>query len=144
MHAHHSVQITLALSGRLRFRTSDTDAWSEYAGTVIASHRPHAFDGDGAPAFALIHIEPESAVGRALTALYPGPDGIGVIPEERLGSVMPLLHRRTLTLPSGELIAIAHEALRLLSAAHAAGFADSAHLSRTFRQMFGISAAAWT
>jgi AraC-like DNA-binding protein len=29
----------------------------------------------------------------------------------------------------------------LTEAAHGAGFADSAHLSRTFRRMFGISAA---
>jgi AraC-like DNA-binding protein len=29
----------------------------------------------------------------------------------------------------------------LTEAAHAAGFSDSAHLSRTFRRMFGVSAA---
>jgi AraC-like DNA-binding protein len=32
----------------------------------------------------------------------------------------------------------------LTSAAHAAGFADSAHLSRTFRRMFGIAPSAWS
>lgn len=29
----------------------------------------------------------------------------------------------------------------LTEAAHGAGFSDSAHLSRTFRRMFGVSAA---
>jgi AraC-like DNA-binding protein len=31
--------------------------------------------------------------------------------------------------------------LSLTEAAHAAGFADSAHLSRTFKRMFGMPAA---
>ena len=33
------------------------------------------------------------------------------------------------------------EGASLTDAAHGAGFADSAHLSRTFRRMFGINAA---
>jgi len=39
-------------------------------------------------------------------------------------------------------LGIISEGRTLTEAAHVAGFADSAHFSRTFRRMFGIPAAA--
>lgn len=62
-HAHHAVQVTLALRGAVNLYT-DTDS---YAGTAaaVAADVPHTFHADGAVAH--LFVEPESRLGRALT-----------------------------------------------------------------------------
>jgi len=62
-HAHHAVQVTLALRGTVNLYT-DGDS---YAGTAaaIAPDVPHTFQADVAVAH--LFVEPESRLGRALT-----------------------------------------------------------------------------
>lgn len=81
IHAHHAVQVCVALEGAFRLCTP-TEPWKTYAGVAIPSHQPHAFDGGGA-LVAHIFVEPESAEGTVLLERYC-PKGIGVIPQEKL------------------------------------------------------------
>lgn len=101
-HAHHAIQITLALSGRVRFRVPE-GRWSEYPAAMVMPHQRHQFDGDG-QSVAQIFIEPETVQGRALLSRLGGrhPTGKAIV---RLGD---------------DLIADAVESLRLAYARKAA------------------------
>lgn len=64
-HAHHAIQVTLALSdGVVRFQTAGKD-WVAYSAAIISAHLPHAFEARG-ELVALIFTEPESREGRIL------------------------------------------------------------------------------
>jgi AraC-like DNA-binding protein len=68
-HAHHAIQITLALSGgTVRFRRPEED-WTAYTAAIIAAHQAHAFEARG-ELVALIFCEPESREGRLLRERY--------------------------------------------------------------------------
>ncbi len=220
VHAHHAVQVALALEGQFRFQSPADDVWLDCAGAVITSNKPHAFDGRGAALLAHIFVEPESPPGRVLLQLFPAELGIclmtGPLQEaaaQRLSASYRASHK------PADLVATAREVIRLLTdgvdvpspadprilkvleylrgnlneavsltsaaaqvhlspsrfrhlfveqvglafrpyvlwlrlnraveafaageslttAAYQAGFADSAHLSRTFRRMYGMA-----
>ena len=65
-HAHHAIQITLSLGGRFRLVADDgTDATTD---TVVAADGLHRFEAEGR--FALLFVEPESRLGRAVAARH--------------------------------------------------------------------------
>lgn len=219
-HAHHALQIAVAIDGVCMFRDQSDGAWSEFRGAIVRSHRPHQFEVEGAT-MAQLFIEPETVEGRLLSERFvadisPLPDAPRRAMARLLGDA---LHRRA---PADQMIAAARAATLLLAdaaapatpgdgridraiahirsridapiklgeaaaaaglspgrfrhlfvaqtgtsfrayllwtrlnvaiqfamagrswteAAHAAGFADSAHLTRTFRRMFGMNPAA--
>ncbi len=221
VHAHHAVQVALALEGRIRFRSPDEDGWRECTAAVITSNHPHAFDGTTAALVAHLFVEPQSPTGRALEQRYSGPHGICTFDDERAelavrgllegheaaepGAVerqaqvclrgltdgveaprpadprilraLDYIHGALGTPVTLEQVSAAvhlspsrlrhlfvqemglgfrqyllwrrlsHAVERyaagdsLTTAAYSAGFADSAHLSRTFRRMYGLAAA---
>ncbi|WP_454743304.1 helix-turn-helix transcriptional regulator [Cupriavidus necator] len=68
-HAHHAIQVTLALSGgAVRFQTPGED-WAAYTAAIISAHHPHAFEACG-ELVALIFTEPESQEGRILRGRF--------------------------------------------------------------------------
>jgi AraC-like DNA-binding protein len=218
-HAHHAIQVSLALSdGAVQLMTPGA-AWTAYRAAIVAANQSHAFE---APAnlVALIFIEPESVAGRALRQRYC--EGIAALDGKLLGAaatqlaalyaqgaadqdiaacarsvvaqlsataaaprkaldkrveqaigllrqrlddavamadiaqavhLSPERFRHLFVQETGvrfrpyvlwlrlEAAAAAYAAGSSLTAAsHAAGFADSAHLSRTFKRMFGVPA----
>jgi AraC-like DNA-binding protein len=217
-HAHHAVQVTLALDGRFRLDTDGAHVRGEAA--AVAADVQHAFEPEGL--MALVFIEPESRLGRAvarrlfdgaelaaipaamlgdlrerIAAAYRSPDrndaalaGIGrelvaalaadaiaVEPDVRIRKTMAWAAAQ-IDEPVGLSDAVAVSGLSasrlrhlfveqtglafrtevlwlrltravesfaagatLTQAAYHAGFADSAHLSRTFRRMFGVAPA---
>jgi transcriptional regulator GlxA family with amidase domain len=219
LHAHHAVQIALALApGELRFRSSAGD-WNTYDAALIAANQPHAFDGGGNQV-ATLFVEPESREGQVLQQrcradgiIAPGSGALDAercalfdaydkaAPDAALVSAACALISRlaaTTTVPRPALdpriqrtlerirarigepllladlaaaaclspdrfrhlfleqtgirfrpyvlwlrmeVALAAYAAHstLTDAAHAGGFADSAHFSRTFKSMFGIA-----
>lgn len=64
-HAHHAIQISLALDGEVRIRSSEWVEWRSTVGVIIQPDHPHALDGCGL-AVATLFIEPNSAQGTAL------------------------------------------------------------------------------
>jgi AraC-like DNA-binding protein len=68
-HAHHAIQISLALSGYLKLR-NEGGAWSELLAAMVHPHHRHQFDGCG-EVVAQLFVEPETVHGRALLAAYP-------------------------------------------------------------------------
>ncbi len=217
-HAHHAIQLALALSGgEVRFRRPGDD-WTAYKAAIVGAHQPHAFEARD-ELVALILVEPESTEGQAIGQLYS--EGIASLPADTfapesaalavafndgvsdaeliacaravisaLGSVHPsparpldrrieraiaILRERpgdAITMAEiAEAVFLSPERFRhlflqetgirfrpyvlwlrlelavacsaagnsLTDAAHAGGFADSAHFSRTFKRMFGIA-----
>ncbi len=57
----------MAPEGTFRFRTEEAGGWASFEGAIVPSHCPHEFEVD-AMRMAHLFIEPESRVGRALTA----------------------------------------------------------------------------
>lgn len=218
VHLHHAIQISLPLTGMVRFRRSQNEEWTDYPGVVIAPDLPHAFEAPGR-VVANILFEPECAAGRALLDRY-GDQGIAVLPEQVASRlVAPLARAYAAGASDAELVRLSQTAIAELSgvaqlvgatdprvlkaiahirdhlrepislsliaaavglspsrlrhlfvsetgvsckafvlwerlnvalalgfggtswteAAHAANFADSAHLSRTCRRMFGLA-----
>lgn len=87
VHAHHAIQISLALSGRLKLR-SDGAHWKEYLGAIVHPHHRHQFDGCG-EAVAQLFVEPETALGRAVLQAHSN-GGLDRLPD---GFVSPLIDR---------------------------------------------------
>jgi AraC-like DNA-binding protein len=217
-HSHHAIQVSLSLGGRLTLRTKKL---SVAGNAVVAPDAQHLLEAEGHGA--LLFVEPESKLGRAIidaalgnAAIKPIPDGrlgdlverlketyrqspadekalqyighlllerlaggsSGTMPDERVRKMMDHVASRldgenTLADTAGTVglspsrarhlfveqtglsfrsyllwlritkaLGIISEGRTLTEAAHVAGFADSAHFSRTFRRMFGIPAAA--
>jgi AraC-like DNA-binding protein len=63
-HAHHAIQISLALTGCVKFRVPE-GRWSDYAAAMVRPHQRHQFDGN-LQSVAQIFVEPETVQGRAL------------------------------------------------------------------------------
>jgi AraC-like DNA-binding protein len=70
LHAHHALQVSLALKGEIRFR-SGKGGWVAYAAAFVPPHHPHAFEATGSTT-ATIFCEPESQLGRRLLARFGG------------------------------------------------------------------------
>ena len=62
-HAHHAIQITLALDGE--FKLHMPDGSTTESPVVVAADASHAFEPRGM--IALLFVDPESSAGRALT-----------------------------------------------------------------------------
>lgn len=82
-HAHHAVQVTLALNGRFRLDTKDAHVRGNAA--AVAADAQHAFEPEGL--MALVFIEPESRAGRAVTnRLFDGAE-LAAIPPKMMGDL---------------------------------------------------------
>src|SRR5690242_1742876 len=66
-HAHHAIQIFLALDGAAAIRTAGGD-WREGRGIIVRADVEHSFDARGASG-ALLFVDPESSEGVWLQAV---------------------------------------------------------------------------
>jgi AraC family transcriptional regulator len=84
-HAHHAIQIVLALDGCVAIRGGD-DSWHESRGIVVRADAEHSFDCNGALG-AMIFVDPESREGAWLSASLR--QDITMVPDDRLGPGVP-------------------------------------------------------
>ncbi len=69
-HAHHAIQISIALDGAFDLREVDTRSTESHAcAALVPPNLKHQFDGLGA-SVAQVFVEPESRFGRALLARF--------------------------------------------------------------------------
>jgi AraC family transcriptional regulator len=72
-HAHHAIQISLALEGRFRAKARCWPETRETAGMVVMPDRPHCLDGCDTTV-ATLFVEPNSIPGSALRKRFAGLD----------------------------------------------------------------------
>ena len=77
-HAHHALQIVIGLGGR--FRLSTDGASVENFPVAVAADTPHRFEAEGR--IALLFAEPESRLGRAISAGLAFESGLAAAPPE--------------------------------------------------------------
>lgn len=70
-HAHHAIQVSLALTDTLCLYDHEAGSWAEYSGAIVLPHRRHQFDGGG-KSVAHIFVEPETVHGQKLMDMYSG------------------------------------------------------------------------
>jgi AraC-like DNA-binding protein len=91
-HAHHAIQISLAMEGSFRIQG---DAWPEARATrgmVVMPDRRHRFDGCGATV-ATLFVEPSSTRGAALRQRFAGFD-IALLADTETREAVQYLHTR--------------------------------------------------
>jgi AraC family transcriptional regulator len=86
-HAHHAIQIVLALDGCLAICGKD-DGWRESRGIVVRADAEHSFDCNGALGV-MVFVDPESSEGAWLSASLR--QDITIVPDTRLDSIVPEL-----------------------------------------------------
>lgn len=128
-HAHHAIQISLALSARLRFRTDPDGDWSDYTGVLIRPHHRHQFDGAGA-AVAQLFVEPETALGRTILQQHAPLEMNRLADDEAEAMAAPLRAAFALNASDERLIATSRQALQQLAGSRPASSAVDARIAR--------------
>jgi len=102
-HAHHAIQISLAMEGSFKVQG---DGWPEARATrgmVVMPDRRHRFDGCGAWA-ATLFVEPNSARGAALRQRFAGFD-VALLPDDEVRETVRHLHAQYAAAAPDELMA---------------------------------------
>lgn len=86
-HAHHAIQIVIALDGSAAICGSD-GAWHETRGLVVRPDAEHSFDCNGALGV-MLFVDPESSEGAWLSTSLR--QDITIVPNARLDSMLPEL-----------------------------------------------------
>lgn len=84
-HAHHAIQIAIALEGCVAIAGSD-GAWREVRGIVVRPDAEHSFDCNGALGV-MVFVDPESSEGVWLSTSLR--QDITIVPDARLASILP-------------------------------------------------------
>jgi len=122
-HAHHAIQISLALGGWFRLDTQNSHVRSEVA--AVAADTKHVIDAEGLTG--IVFIEPESAAGRAITRRLFAERALVVVESQIIGDFRERLAAAHLASikDDGALVALGRELVSILSAGTVASDADS-------------------
>jgi AraC family transcriptional regulator len=112
-HAHHAIQIALAMDSSFRMATGDS-GWREHRGAIVMPDRPHRFDGCG-QRMAMIFVEPETAQGRVLLERYGTADVADLGVDTAQALVAPLRAGYLAGAANEALIAISQDAVDALA-----------------------------
>jgi AraC-like DNA-binding protein len=89
-HAHHAIQMSLAMEGKFRIRAEGWPAARETKGMVVMPDRHHTFDGCGATV-ATLFVEPNSSRGAALRHRFAGTD-VALLPDDEVHEAVQYLY----------------------------------------------------
>ncbi|MEO5938743.1 MAG: AraC family transcriptional regulator [Sphingomonas sp.] len=106
-HAHHAIQITVVLAGRLTLATADTVL--QGPAIAVAADATHRFQASGLLAF--VFVEPESRWGRALSEACAGRDMMALDAAPLLRALAPLARTFDEALTPAALIAAGRAAV---------------------------------
>jgi AraC-like DNA-binding protein len=84
-HAHHAIQIVVALEGLMAICGKNGE-WCETRGGVVRSDAEHSFDCNGALGV-MIFVDPESSEGIWLSASLR--EDITIVPDTRMDAIVP-------------------------------------------------------
>jgi AraC family transcriptional regulator len=122
-HAHHAIQISLAMRGRFAM-ADNKGTWCQHVGAIVMPHQLHQFDGQGSD-IAMVFIEPETPIGRALLLRFGAQAITTIEPETAEAMVSALRQGFDKDADDGALIADSRRAVSLLvDASPAAGAVD--------------------
>jgi AraC family transcriptional regulator len=112
-HAHHAIQIVVALDGEIAAQGAD-ERWLTGRGIIIGPDLEHSYDSRGAFG-AMLFVDPESTEGVWLRSSLR--DGITIIPEQRVAACVTELARfRERPLESLEVGALIRHCVQSLTA----------------------------
>ncbi len=86
-HAHHAIQIVVALDGSVAISGGDGE-WHETRGLVVRPDAEHSFDCNGAFGV-MVFVDPESGEGAWLSTSLR--QDITIVPDTRLETIVPAL-----------------------------------------------------
>jgi len=97
-HKHHSVQLVMAIEGRLSIRRDSRDAWVSCGAALVKADAAHQVDASRAQVL-LVFVDPESELGAALTdkvraAIMPIADRVVARWRRQLGDAATLTSAR--------------------------------------------------
>lgn len=120
-HAHHAIQVTVALEGAFSLRTMASVGKGPV--TAIAADVRHVFAAEGTIAF--LFIEPESEAGRAIAArLFRGAELADLAPGELASLRAELGGHFASASPDGALIATGRKLVQAIAGERAAAAPD--------------------
>lgn len=132
-HDHHALQISLAFSGSIRFRTNEQD-WRSFAAALVPPHVSHAFEA--ATQFtAQVFVEPETLEGRTLLGRFGG-ESITELPADEVAVHAQGLRALNLSSASAaDLQRVARQFVDGLTGAHRPAVVD-ARIERMIRSLW--------
>lgn len=103
-HAHHAIQVFMAIDGKAAIRAAGTD-WREARGAIVRPDVEHGFNALGSTG-ALLFVDPESSEGMWLLSLLT--QDVTVVPDARLdpcvGALRTFWEDPLAALDAGELV----------------------------------------
>ena len=119
-HAHHAIQISLALGGWFRLDTQDAHVRSEVA--AVTADTKHVIDAEGLTA--IVFIEPESEAGRAITRRLFAERELVAVESVTIGDFRERLAAASAAQDDRTLVALGRELVSALSAGAAVNETD--------------------
>jgi len=115
-HAHHAIQIGLAMRGRFLMDDGEGGGWREHTAAIVMPHRTHQFDGCGSD-IATLFVEPETSAGRALLARFGATPVTPLEPAVAEAMVAPLRQAFDAGASDVTLVGLGQDAVARLAAA---------------------------
>lgn len=119
-HAHHAIQVTLGLGGQFRL-VGDDDA-SVTRDAVVAADALHRFEAEGR--IALLFVEPESRLGRAVAARHILGSLTELAPSPILAAELDAFKTSDWRAPDSEIVAWGRRLTAVLAADESAEIPD--------------------